>query len=400
MIHNGLMHFSLLLHPKRNHRNMKNTHFSIKVPKPCHEDWNQMTPAKQGRFCQVCERSLVDFSKMSDRELIRYFTSHKGKLCGRFSKHQLERNLHLPQPLPPSYTRAKAMGLLLSGMLTAGTLEAQENTPTYPLPITEMVDGEVEIIEGPVPVEPESFKISGQVTERGTGEVLIGASVLLKGTTTGTVTDIDGNFSIDIPIDQESPVLVFSYSCFETNEVSVSKFQKKKSVQLKTVNAVCTPIVMGYGVTTMFPEEKSFWSDVKTFFKGLTKSFRKKNIKKAKWKKSKPVYPIDENIVLHPNQKTEIFPEHIAIEKIRVYPNPFDQEVTIAFESETDQTLLLNIYDNSGKLVKSRAASVLAGKNEIMLDLSSSPFNSNKYHLQLLEENGNQHSRSLIKIQP
>lgn len=60
--------------------------------------------------------------------------------------------------------------------------------------------------------------VSGTVTDAG-GEALIGASVLVKGTTTGTITDFDGKYSLSVPADGK--VLVFSYTGFETTEVEL-----------------------------------------------------------------------------------------------------------------------------------------------------------------------------------
>ena len=44
-----------------------------------------------------------------------------------------------------------------------------------------------------------SLTISGVVTEKKTGEPIIGASVVEKGTTNGTITDLDGNFTLKVP---------------------------------------------------------------------------------------------------------------------------------------------------------------------------------------------------------
>ena len=49
--------------------------------------------------------------------------------------------------------------------------------------------------------------ITGVVTDQ-TGETVISASVVVKGTTIGTVTDFDGNYSLDVPDD--ATVLIFS----------------------------------------------------------------------------------------------------------------------------------------------------------------------------------------------
>ena len=43
--------------------------------------------------------------------------------------------------------------------------------------------------------------VTGQVIDQATGEPVIGANVLVKGTTTGTITDLDGNFSISQLLD-------------------------------------------------------------------------------------------------------------------------------------------------------------------------------------------------------
>lgn len=64
----------------------------INIPKPCHEDWNEMTTTDRGAFCQVCTREVVDFTNMSDEEVQNYLLNKAGeKTCGKFSNHQLDR---------------------------------------------------------------------------------------------------------------------------------------------------------------------------------------------------------------------------------------------------------------------------------------------------------------------
>lgn len=60
------------------------------IPEPCHEDWNAMTPKEKGRFCDVCDKVVVDFTKMSDEEIVEYLQQHsKQKTCGHFKNEQL-----------------------------------------------------------------------------------------------------------------------------------------------------------------------------------------------------------------------------------------------------------------------------------------------------------------------
>src|SRR5689334_6424798 len=66
----------------------------IHIPKPCHENWNNMRPDEQGRFCGSCQQIVVDFTVMSDKELLDYISSAAGQhACGRFSNDQLNKEI-------------------------------------------------------------------------------------------------------------------------------------------------------------------------------------------------------------------------------------------------------------------------------------------------------------------
>jgi TonB family protein len=62
--------------------------------------------------------------------------------------------------------------------------------------------------------------ISGKVTSADDGSALPGINVVIKGTTIGTVTDIDGNYTLDLPLNGE-PELVFSFIGLASEEVKV-----------------------------------------------------------------------------------------------------------------------------------------------------------------------------------
>ena len=62
-------------------------------------------------------------------------------------------------------------------------------------------------------------KITGKVTDAETGKPLIGATVQVKGTTIGTVTDVDGNFVLNVPENSES--LRVSYIGYKTIEMVI-----------------------------------------------------------------------------------------------------------------------------------------------------------------------------------
>lgn len=75
--------------------------FSLSVPKPCHENWDAMTPQDKGRFCVACQKAVVDFSSMSDRQIAGFFKKPTDAVCGRFDGSQLNRIVEVPRkPLP------------------------------------------------------------------------------------------------------------------------------------------------------------------------------------------------------------------------------------------------------------------------------------------------------------
>lgn len=76
---------------------MKN-YYLISIPKPCHEDWNQMSPKQKGRFCNSCSKTVIDFTKMDTSEIQDFISENKNNhICGHFKQTQLDSiNIHIP----------------------------------------------------------------------------------------------------------------------------------------------------------------------------------------------------------------------------------------------------------------------------------------------------------------
>lgn len=100
---------------------------------------------------------------------------------------------------------------------------------------------------GVASVSAQDRTIRGRVTDS-YNEPIPGATVVLKGTTTGTVADVDGNFSI--AVSGADPVLVISSTGFEKQEVTVGA-ESNINVQMKDSEALLTELVVtGYTVDT------------------------------------------------------------------------------------------------------------------------------------------------------
>lgn len=62
----------------------------LSIKKPCHENWEAMTPNEQGAFCHKCVKTVIDFSTKSLEEIRDFFKDkEEEKICGRFEQQQL-----------------------------------------------------------------------------------------------------------------------------------------------------------------------------------------------------------------------------------------------------------------------------------------------------------------------
>ncbi len=86
-------------------------------------------------------------------------------------------------------------------------------------------------------------RISGSVKDSA-GEPLIGASVMIKGTGSGTVTDVDGSFVIDAP---STATLVITYTGYTTVEIPVGTQTNIMVVMQEDVLSLSEVVVVGYG---------------------------------------------------------------------------------------------------------------------------------------------------------
>ncbi|MCP9235174.1 SusC/RagA family TonB-linked outer membrane protein [Lewinella sp. JB7] len=89
--------------------------------------------------------------------------------------------------------------------------------------------------------------VSGTITDAESGDPLIGASVLVTGTSTGTVTDFDGNFTLNVPQGAES--LTVSYTGYATQTIPFTG-QNTLNVTMTSGELLDEVVVVGYGTVT------------------------------------------------------------------------------------------------------------------------------------------------------
>ena len=206
-----------------NYHTMKRT-MQISIPKPCHEDWNKMTPVEKGKHCAVCNKNVIDFTNYSNEQLIKHLEKEKN-LCGRFKKTQLNKNISLERKDKNSF--ASYVASTLFAFLSFGNFSAKAQEK----PKTEQMNKQfvsLGISNKKTKEEKEIIKLTGVIVDQ--SGPLPGASILIKGTTTETTTDFDGNFSLECKI---GDTLMVSYIGFISQEIITKENNPKITLELE-----------------------------------------------------------------------------------------------------------------------------------------------------------------------
>lgn len=241
----------------------------LTIPTPCHENWEAMTPVDKGRFCAACQKQVMDFSNMNDRQVVEFFKKPStGSVCGRFMPNQLQRDMEIPvKRIPwvkyffqfaiPAFfvsTKARAQGevkvntVINKEVKKDSMIRGQVLTQSCAVKIT----GDTVIMEKPA--EP-GIAISGRITNEN-NEPISFASVVIKGTRIGVATDAAGFFKLQPPLGWEKITLVASSISFITKEYSLSRADHKGTLEIKMDQILLQQETMGVIVVTKKKKHK------------------------------------------------------------------------------------------------------------------------------------------------
>jgi len=180
----------------------------ISIPKPCHESWQNMTPVEKGRFCSSCQKTVLDFTHLSDNEIIK-LVSKNDNLCVRLKENQIHRN-NIETKRASNFFGYIAITVLTFLGLGVNNVVAQEK------PSIEQKDSRIlnKVIDS-----KKKITISGIVTNEKDGNPIRGVAVLVKGSKNYVLTDENGKYSIEV---KKGKKLVFSHVNYEEQTVKVN----------------------------------------------------------------------------------------------------------------------------------------------------------------------------------
>jgi carboxypeptidase-like protein/type IX secretion system substrate protein len=209
------------------------TSLKLHIPEPCHENWQNMTPQAQGRFCGSCQKTVVDFSVMTDKEILEYFSKASQHVCGRFSNDQLNKDLKVTDK-KKRFSLAYVWNIILATLLM--TEANAQVKPKLKKPVTINTwegrkMGEVAYI----PEEPVGAVIpvtmSGTIMDAQNNQPVDGASISIKGASGGTMADTSGIFRLKVE-KKNSLVLEISAIGYETQTRVIDNLTHWQAIQV------------------------------------------------------------------------------------------------------------------------------------------------------------------------
>ena len=220
-------------------------HLQLQVPDSCHENWDKMTRMEKGRFCGSCQKKVIDFTNMSDRELVAFFKKPLESVCGRFRQDQLDHDIDIPKKRIPWVKYFFQFTLPVFLMSVKATSQASRTQgKVFATCKKEIMGDTVRIGTAKVeePVSNEIREIRGRIIET-EGNGISYASINLKGTNEVVASDSSGDFILKMRKDIIGQTLVAScvgYTSKEVNLAGVEGINGEDTLQIKMDEYVVT----------------------------------------------------------------------------------------------------------------------------------------------------------------
>ena len=223
----------------------------LTIAEPCQEKWDSMSPVEKGKFCGSCQKQVIDFSDMGDREIAIFFKKPStGSVCGRFMADQLDRTINIPtKRIPwfkyffsimlPAVFLSKASGQSTSKSIAPSTTDTARIPvnheyrtmglvmPTQIIPVYDTIKHQAngKVVNAEVP----KMNIQGIILHNETRKPVESASIYLVGEQRSVFPDKYGRFNIKL---NKGDVIIVSATGMDDQEIVIGN-ERKVIVRLK-----------------------------------------------------------------------------------------------------------------------------------------------------------------------
>lgn len=350
---------------------------SIGIPEPCHENWNQMTPVEQGRYCASCQKTVIDFTYSSDREILEHLSRSGEQVCGRFENGQLNRTL--ATTTANSYSSSARFSLLMAGMIAWSVMQAQTDERNVKGRV--VLQGKPSIqasdITVPVTLPTNLEKITGTIVDAKTLEPIPYASVLIKGTRNGVAADAKGRFVLTAMFEGQKQITL-QVSCigFKPLELQVGKSKGELRFYLDPASELVGEVVINGTALPLVCDTTPIVSHIV----GMIVQRHEPDLQEKLNRKVEPLVPAivkSKNITIHPNPVT---PGEI---------------VKLTFNPGRTGAYTIDIFDSNGILMQRKFIDLK--ENSELFDIQTSRgWSSGLYWVRITGKNGKVYQTKLL----
>jgi hypothetical protein len=182
--------------------------FQLRIDEPCSENWDNMLPGEKGKFCLSCSKNVIDFTTLSDQEIIKIISTSSSNGCGRLRSDQLNRTFTVQKEItiPSAFSKIAASFLLI---WISETIQGSEKKTTD---IETVQLSERLTIERNQTAQDTLLFLKGVVKDSTSHETIPFATIYIKDKNISTRTTISGEFELAIPIHLQGKELVIAIS--------------------------------------------------------------------------------------------------------------------------------------------------------------------------------------------
>lgn len=233
----------------------------IALPNPCQENWWEMEKVPLGRHCNVCQKKVVDFTRMTDQQAIDILQESNYQTCGKFTELQLLNGFETKKEnYLPFKLKAAASAILLFFSDKALAVNSPKTTTIELNSKYNSKEGySFRKLTNQFPSDTIKRYLKGVVMDSITGEVIPGVKIALVENSSRTITDVDGKFVLELPksIKDDFIILVTSIEFgWDDYEVHISKDKDNiENYQILLLGDISAVPMIGI----VFPAKKKWW---------------------------------------------------------------------------------------------------------------------------------------------
>src|SRR6476661_7562207 len=220
--------------------------FELRIDNPCYQPWTTMSGEGVDRFCSKCSTTVIDFTNLSDSEVIQVIQQSKGPLCGKLRSPQLNRPYFINNLSRQYQLRRLLAALVLIGAANISIAAPKVENPAAYIVSATALNNQAISTDVHDHNQPDTLKnvLSGTILDSSDGLPLPGVLLRIKSTKVSVTTDANGKFKLRIPKEYISKqiTLVTSYIGYKSFEFTV---RKKDLPKVKTVKLVIDQVYLG-----------------------------------------------------------------------------------------------------------------------------------------------------------